>query len=110
LTSQSDDARDRRRVALVLRTGLVVATALLLIGLVAATLAGEDLSRPFRLRDLLAPTTFASWIIGAGVLGLAVTPAIRVLLLVALWISERDWRFVLVAMSVAASLAVATFL
>jgi len=37
---------------------------------------------------------------------LALTPALRVLALVAIWWRERDWRFVGVALAVVATLAV----
>ena len=42
-----------------------------------------------------------------GVLVLAATPLFRVLALVVLWTRERDWRFVVVALLVVATLSMA---
>jgi uncharacterized membrane protein len=47
---------------------------------------------------------------GLGILALGLTPAVRVLVLAAVWAHQRDWRFVAVAAVVVMTLAVATVL
>jgi len=46
-------------------------------------------------------------LMGAGVVVLALTPVARVLVLIGLWVRERDWRFVAVAGVVLVVLGVA---
>ena len=93
-----------------LRAGLAVSCALFLAGLAMSLARGDDHTRPVRLFALFARGDRADALMGAGVLVLAMTPALRVVLLLYLWSRERDWRFVRVAAMVVVTLGLAMML
>ncbi len=106
--SEGAPARERVSVQWLLRAGLAVSFSLMLLGLALSLLRHESTGRPFALRDLLASATpLADRLVGAGILVLAATPALRVLALLLLWAEEKDWRFVAVALAVIATLGAA---
>ncbi len=52
-------------------------------------------ARSVKLFHLLSPElTIGDQLLGLGVLILAMTPALRVLTLLVLWMREKDWKFV----------------
>ncbi len=91
----------------VLRGGLAIACVLLAVGLVIALATGERAAMPVHLHEVLSEGTTADRVIACGLLLLAMTPVVRVLSLVAIWILERDRKFVLVGLVVIAVLGTA---
>ena len=76
----------------------------MLAGAVVRLASGSPGSESVRLRELASPLPLASRLSALGVLALGLTPAVRVLLLLSLWLRERDWRFAAVAAIVLAVL------
>jgi uncharacterized membrane protein len=99
-------ALEQRLIQRVLRTGLVVAVVLMLAGLVVRTVEGRTDAPRLPLFHLFDgdPGLVLS---GVGVLVLALTPAFRVAVLLGLWIREKDFRFVGVAVAVLITLTAA---
>jgi uncharacterized membrane protein len=85
-----------RFVQWVLRAGLAIACVLIAIGLVIALASGEHAAAVVRFHHVLSDGTLADRVMACGLVLLAMTPAIRVLSLVAIWIVERDRRFAIV--------------
>lgn len=102
------EASGREVIGWVLRGGLGVATLLLLAGIVAKLTSGGAATPALELDALLPPRSTADGLLGAGVLVLAATPFVRVLVLAAVWVRVRDWRFVATAGVVLALLVTAT--
>ncbi len=75
-------------------------------GLIAALVTGEPSGDAVSLHSLFSEATVADRLIAIGLLVLAFTPVMRVVALIAIWIGERDWRFVVLSLIVAAILAV----
>jgi len=100
-------AGERRLVQLLLRTGLLLAAALIAVGLALAALHGRLVTHPVspaEIPSLLGagrPTGFMA----LGILVLLATPILRVLFLVVGFALDRDWRFAAVALGVALLLA-----
>ncbi|MBS2029142.1 MAG: DUF1634 domain-containing protein [Deltaproteobacteria bacterium] len=91
-----------------LQSGLVLACLLMLAGLGAQLASGGRRSQPVRLDDIFhAPLGLGERLMALGVLVLAMTPALRVLMLVVLWARERDSKYVGVALTVVATLGLA---
>jgi uncharacterized membrane protein len=94
---------ERRMVQVLLRTGLLVAAALIAVGLALAALHGHLVTRAVsagELPDLLRagrPSAFMA----LGILVLLATPILRVLSLIGGFALDRDWRFASVALGVA---------
>ncbi|MCA9530013.1 MAG: DUF1634 domain-containing protein [Myxococcales bacterium] len=101
----------RRFVQLVLRGGLWVSFALMAVGLVLA-LVREGLgdAPAVKLLAMRGAPSAGERVMAAGILVLALTPALRVVSLLVLWARERDWRFVGVAAVVVVVLAIAAAL
>jgi uncharacterized membrane protein len=101
---------ERASVQLLLRAGMGLSVLLFLVGLLlafahgGATPVGVPL---FSLGALARHGEFAELIAALGVLVLASTPIVRVLLLAWLWAQEKDRRFMWIAITVAAILAFA---
>lgn len=89
-----------------LRAGLGVAFALLASGMIVAAFAGEAAARPVALRALFGPLDLGSRLMGLGILVLGLTPVLRVLLLVLLWVREHDYRHAMIAAFVLLTLIV----
>ena len=103
------EASGRAIVGWVLRSGLAAATLLLLVGIVAKAGSGDATTPALALDALVPPRSTADGLLGAGVLVLATTPFVRVLVLAAVWVRLRDWRFVATAGVVLILLVTATF-
>lgn len=108
--AEDREATGRQLIGWVLRTGLVIATLLLLAGIAMKVVSGDTATPALELGSLLAPRSAADGLLGAGVLVLAVTPFVRVLALAGVWARVRDWRFVATAGVVLALLVAATLL
>ncbi len=104
---QNEMHRVQRIVQTQLRIGLAAAVALMVAGLAVKLVSGVHRADAVRLFHLGAADSFGDLLMALGVLVLAATPAFRVVALVVLWIRERDWRFVGVAVTVMVTLAVA---
>jgi uncharacterized membrane protein len=89
----------------VLRGGLALAVALMMVGVVAALATGERAAGVVDLHALLAQGSVADRLIAVGLALLALTPVVRVLALVLIWLRERDRRFVVFGLIVLAILA-----
>ncbi len=101
--TEAAHGRAHRTIAATLRLGLVLSGALAVlaiaigrVGLLQADKPGVAVGGHV---DLALASATSSLIV------LAATPAVRVVLLAALWARQRDWRFVLVALAVAGVLA-----
>lgn len=104
---QRDVVLVRHAVQWLLRIGLVASCVLMATGLLLKLTSGDDRSVAVRLFGLSGPMATGDRLMAVGILVLAATPALRVLSLVILWTWERDWRFVMVALVVTVTLAVA---
>jgi uncharacterized membrane protein len=94
-------------VSLVLRSGLALATTLMVVGALAKLLAGDHAAPTLALTGGLA---VADLLLGAGVVVLMLTPLVRILVLIGVWARDRDWRFVAVGVGVLAVLVAAALL
>ncbi len=103
-------ARERHVVQALLRTGLVVATVLMLIGFSLSFSEGLGEYAVVRLFDIFDVQTKGLLLMTLGILSLALTPALRVLSLLFLWIREGDRRFASVAFIVVCVLVAALLL
>ena len=107
LLSQRADPRTNTIVKVVLRTGLGLALAALLAGLVVQLAAGNHQAVNVRMFDLFAPRPVGERIMAIGVLLLTLTPACGVLSVLLSWIRERDRVYVGVGLVVVAVLSAA---
>jgi uncharacterized membrane protein len=100
-------ARDRDVVKALLRGGLGLSVGLMATGLVLRLASGATAAPGASLAQLFAgEVPWGDRLMGLGAVTLGLTPALRVLTLVALWTRERDWRFVAVAVLVVLTLGV----
>jgi uncharacterized membrane protein len=107
-THRPSEAVERRDVQLLLRVGLWTATVLMTAGVMVALFSGRAPVVPLRVGQLVrGGLALSERLCGLGIIVLAATPAIRVVTLLELWIRERDWRFVAVALTVALVLLLA---
>jgi uncharacterized membrane protein len=97
---------EQRMIQGVLRAGLGVAGVLMLAGLVVRAVAGRTDAPSLPLFGLFHGD-LGLVLSGLGVLVLALTPALRVVVLLGLWARERDLRFAGVAVAVLITLAAA---
>jgi uncharacterized membrane protein len=96
------------QVGWVLRIGLALSVVLLVAGMALRVVSGVEDAPSVPLWQLGGdPSLVLSTL---GVLVLALTPALRVVALIVLWWRERDWRFVGVALAVAATLCAGVLL
>ena len=92
-----------RGVVVVLRSGLLLATGLLLLSFVVLALTGGDhlgFSSPSSLASVRSTGDVGVALLFGGILVLVLTPVLRVGLSVVLFASGRDWRFVVITMVV----------
>lgn len=83
----------------------------MLIGLILNLVSAPVKLEPIALFDLFSqPLTLANRLMGLGVFILALTPAARVVMLLILWLRERDWKFVSVASIVIVTLLLSIFI
>jgi len=99
------DPRTNTVVKWVLRTGLLVALVLLLVGLVLQLVGGNQHAVEVKMFDLLAPRPLGERVMAVGVLVLTLTPASGVLAVLFSWARERDRLYVGVGCVVVAVLA-----
>jgi uncharacterized membrane protein len=110
---QAADESDKLHIHVrtVLRVGLFLSVVLILSGLALNLARGQDDAPAVRLGDLFAHGADPGLLLTAnGIVVLALTPAVRVLALVGLWLRERDYRFVFVALAVVVTLAASVLL
>ncbi|MEO9184543.1 MAG: DUF1634 domain-containing protein [Kofleriaceae bacterium] len=88
-----------------LRLGLVGSSALVLTGLILAFATGRYAGHAVPLGALLSDSALADRVIAIGLVILALTPVLRVVALIVIWAVERDRRFVVLGLIVAAILA-----
>ena len=91
----------------VLRAGLAISCVLLAVGLVMALVSGEHAAAAIKLHSALSAGTVPDRVIALGLVLLAMTPVVRVLSLVVIWMLERDRKFAMVALVVVVVLAAA---
>ena len=89
----------------VLRGGLVLASVLMAIGLVMAIATGEHGRTAVHLARVFSEGSIADRLVAIGLALLALTPVVRVLALVLIWLAERDRRFAVIGAIVLAILA-----
>lgn len=94
---------ERRVVQLLLRTGLLLAAALIAAGLGLAALHGHLVTHAVSVSELpaLLRAGRPSGFMALGILVLLATPILRVLFLIGGFALDRDWRFSAVAAGVA---------
>lgn len=95
--------RSRHIVERLLQSGLAIAAALITAGLAWAVATGTTAS-PIRLGSILEDGTAPDRLMALGMLTLALTPISRVIALVVIWWTERDYRFVVTGLTVVAVL------
>lgn len=100
----------RRIVHGLLRAGLVLSIGLMTVGLVIKLASGDHANSAVKLFDLAGAPSTGDALMGVGIAVLGLTPALRVVVLAAIWAHQRDWRFVAVAGAVVATLVVAALL
>lgn len=110
VAGQRADPRTNTVVKIVLRTGLVLALALLLSGLVVQLASGHDVAVQVRMFDLFAPRSAGERIMAVGVLLLTLTPAMGVLSVLLCWVGERDRVYVGVGLLVVVELSAAVLI
>lgn len=84
----------RRFIQRLLQLCLSVASFLMGLGLLVVTIDGSVVARSASPADLVSSLDTGDRLMLAGITLLAVTPALRVVALMTLWIRERAWRFV----------------
>ncbi len=102
-----DSEQAHRRVQAVLRVGLAIAVTAMLAGLAVCLATGRCNTHRVRISAIAGPMDPGLRLLSTGILALALTPAARVLALVALWARTRDWRFVAIALAVVGVLTTA---
>jgi uncharacterized membrane protein len=93
---------------MVLRGGLLLGSALMAIGMVMALFEGRLRAHPVALSQIghLVVSRHPSGITALGLVILLGTPAARVIALVVSFVCEHDYRFAVVALSVAVLLSI----
>ena len=86
--------RERRRfIQALLRASLTLSAALMTVGLVIWSSSNQATARAVTLDRLFSTLDTGNRLMLAGIALLAITPALRVLALLVLWVRERAWRF-----------------
>lgn len=94
-----------------LRTGLGLAAVLMFVGILYKAFTHDLAATPFSFMELFnQASNLGDKIIAWGVFILALTPMMRVFLLLTIWIKEKDWKFVSIAIVVLITLAISMFL
>lgn len=100
--------RERRRfIQALLATTLVASVALMAIGTSIWTASGRRGAPAVTPEQLLGSLDSANRFMLAGIVLLAITPALGVFALLVLWVRERAWRFAATASLVIVLLAIA---
>jgi uncharacterized membrane protein len=105
----ADALRKRRRwfIQFLLRLSLGVSVILMLTGMIVWVASGDRASPSTTPAQLFGELDAGHRLMLAGILLLAITPALRVVALLGLWIRERAWRFAATAALVLVLLCVA---
>lgn len=85
--------RRRRFIQVLLRASLAGSVSLMLVGLVIWVAGGQRTAPPTTPSELFGTLEVGHRLMLAGLLLLAITPALRVMALLVLWARERAWRF-----------------
>tara|TARA_B110001454_G_scaffold219191_1_gene251092 strand:+ start:9021 stop:9371 length:351 start_codon:yes stop_codon:yes gene_type:complete len=102
---------DRKLVQFLLRSGLIISMLLMVAGLIVNVSTGHIESVSVGMFELLGESlSLGDRLLGIGVLVLALTPALRVLTLTALWTREKDWKFVGISVVVIIALIISVSL
>jgi hypothetical protein len=100
--------RERRRfIQALLRFALATSVVLMTTGAVIWGSAGRHAAPAVTAEELFGPLDAGSRLMLAGIVILAITPAVEVLALLVLWVRERAWRFAATAALVLALLTTA---
>ena len=102
--------RRRRFVRLLLISNSSAAAALMLCGLIVWLTEGGHVARAVTPAQLLSPIDLGDRLMMAGILLLAITPALTVGALLMLWLREHAWRFAAASGLVLSLLGVALWL
>jgi uncharacterized membrane protein len=97
----SSEINNRRAIKILLQSGLFLSTMLMFSGVFLSFYQGHSQILKLEMGQLFSPTTpladrFLVW----GIFTLALTPVLRVLALIVLWLRERDWKFVAISIFV----------
>ena len=105
----ADVLRKRRRyfIQVLLRLSLATSVLLMVLGMVVWIASGDRASPSTTPLQLFGTLDTGHRLMLAGILLLSITPALRVVALLGLWIRERAWRFAATAALVLVLLAVA---
>jgi hypothetical protein len=105
----ADTLRKRRRYFIQVLLGLSLAASVLLmvLGLIVWVASGDRAAPSTTPAQLFGALDTGHRLMLAGILLLAITPALRVIALLGLWIRERAWRFAATAALVLVLLTVA---
>ena len=86
--------RERRRfIQILLRASLTASAALMTTGIVIWSASDQATARAATPARLFSRLDTGNRLMLAGIALLAITPALRVLALLVLWVRERAWRF-----------------
>jgi len=107
----ADHSKARTNVLIrrVLQGGLGAASLLMAAGVVSKLVSGDGSAPAFR-PGSLSGLSLADRVTAGGVLVLAATPAVRVVVLLVVWAREGDWRFVGAALAVMLTLTLSIVL
>lgn len=105
MSERSADVVVQTRIQRLLRRGLVLATALIALGTIMLVLRGTRVPVPVGLTRLWSDGGVAERVTAIGILVLALTPVLSVVVLVWSWWREGDRRFALVGVLVLLVLA-----
>lgn len=101
---------NRKAIQFLLQGGLVLSILLMLSGVFLNIYQGHNTILNMGMSDLFSDSTsFANRLLLWGIFFLALTPVFRVIALVLLWIKEKDWKFVAVAVFVLITLSISIF-
>jgi uncharacterized membrane protein len=111
MSDRSNTRREERTVGALLRGGLVVSSLLMAAGLGWALASGRIQSHPVSFRSIrhFLAGGHPSGLMALGLFVLVALPVARVLALAVDFARERDWRFLIVALTVFGLLVVAVF-
>lgn len=111
-SSREAPSQDAKLIERWLQAGLGASALLMIAGLAVQISSGERISTAVGLFELgrRGKLPLGEQLMGLGILILALTPALRVVMLAFLWLRERDYRFVIVSIAVVLTLALAIVL
>ena len=106
-----EGATDRRVIRRVLQGGLWSSVVLMSLGLMIELFQGGDFSQGLEMDQVFVSGLSVGFrLMGIGIWVLALTPAVRVGMLLLLWVREKDWRFAMISLAVLLSLSFSIWL